>query len=47
MALDLGLISEAVADGTFIKVLRRSFDPNDAVITQNFKTLADFSSRNP
>jgi hypothetical protein len=47
MALDLGLINEAVADGTFIKVLRRSFDPNDAVITQNFKTLADFSSRKP
>jgi hypothetical protein len=46
-ATELGLITEPVADEKFIRVLRRSFDPNDAVKTRNFKTLADFSSQAP
>jgi hypothetical protein len=46
-ALDLGLISNPVADEKFIKVLRRSVDAADPVMTQKFQTLAGFSASTP
>ena len=42
-AVDLGLIDGLVADKKFIKILRRSVDANDPVVTQKFRILADFS----
>ncbi|HEV2693316.1 MAG TPA: hypothetical protein VG347_10520 [Verrucomicrobiae bacterium] len=42
-ALALGLIPSLTPDETFIKVLRRSVDANDPVMTQKFKTLSEFN----
>jgi hypothetical protein len=46
-AIEQGLIAAPVAEGKFIRVLRRSFDANDPVVTKKFQTLADFSSQTP
>ena len=46
-AITLGLLSEPVPHEKFIIVLRRSVDANDPVITQKFKTLAEFAAQAP
>ena len=46
-AIELDLIAAPVAEAKFIRVLRRSFDANDPVITEKFQALANFSSQTP
>ena len=45
-AKELGLISGEVAEGDFIKTLRRSVSGTEPELTQKFQSLADFSSHN-